>query len=98
MDKSLDSKSLERLSEIYKQLSNPIRLKIMLYLQRGSACVSELCEVTTVSQSATSQNLKKLKENRLIKQNRQAQKIYYSLFDSHIQKLLEIGLKHIQGG
>lgn len=94
----LNHEELARLSEIYKQLSNPVRLKMLIRLQGGSACVSELCEVSGVSQSATSQHLKKLKEHRLIKQKRHAQQMYYSLLDNHIEKLLENGIEHIQGG
>ncbi|MGL4623485.1 MAG: ArsR/SmtB family transcription factor [Culicoidibacterales bacterium] len=98
MKQNLNNEELARLSDIYKQLSNPVRLKMLIRLQAGSACVSELCEVSGASQSATSQHLKKLRDHRLIKQKRQAQQIYYSLLDNHIEKLLENGIEHIQGG
>lgn len=97
MNNTATYEQIERLSEIYKQLSHPVRLQIVLFLQQGPACVSELCEVSGISQSATSQHLKQLRTARLIKQDRRAQQIYYSLADRHIQILLSNGLDHVKG-
>ncbi|MGL5382079.1 MAG: ArsR/SmtB family transcription factor [Culicoidibacterales bacterium] len=97
MKETIENEELTRLSEIYQQLSNRVRLQILLHLRTGAACVSELCEISGVSQSATSQHLKQLKATRLVKQERRAQQIYYSLVDDHVEKLLRNGIEHVKG-
>ena len=60
-------------------MGNPHRLKILCHLSRGEASVSELEEITGLSQSALSQHLARLRQEGLVKTRRHAQTIYYSL-------------------
>lgn len=60
--------------------SNNVRLKILylLYIEKR-LCVCDLSDILRITVSAVSQHLRKLKDRRLIKTDREAQTIFYSL-------------------
>ncbi|MEQ8321184.1 MAG: metalloregulator ArsR/SmtB family transcription factor [Rhodospirillales bacterium] len=72
-------KPQERASNVLKAMGNEHRLKILCHLSRTEASVKELEVLTGLSQSALSQHLAKLRQERLVKTRRHAQTIYYSL-------------------
>ena len=67
-------------AEIFKALSNPIRLEIIDLLLNGEICVSEIQEkLNKYEQPHISKNLSKLKHVGLIKDKKVGLKVYYSL-------------------
>jgi DNA-binding transcriptional ArsR family regulator len=59
---------------------NPTRLRIHALLARTTEmCVCDLAEVMSMTVSAVSQHLAKLRAHRLVKFRREAQTLYYSL-------------------
>jgi ArsR family transcriptional regulator, lead/cadmium/zinc/bismuth-responsive transcriptional repressor len=88
---------LLRLEEIYKLFGSVPRLKILVRLSKGECGVTELCEVAGLTQSATSHQLKDLKQCRVVKSRKEGLNVYYSLDDDHIVKILESGIEHIKG-
>ncbi len=91
-----DQQSIERLAELYKAFSEPIRIEILLAMLHNEICVCDLALLLQVSQPRVSNQLKYLKQNRLIKSRKDKNNVYYSLDDEHIQEILTIGLKHIK--
>lgn len=85
----------DRLSETFKALSDPTRVKIVFSLLPGELCVCEISEVVGMSQSAVSHQLRKLKDLRLVKRRKSSKMVYYSLDDDHIIKLLTQGVDHV---
>lgn len=85
----------DRLSETFKALSDPTRIKIVFSLLQGELCVCEIAEVIGMSQSAVSHQLRKLKDLRLVKRRKLSKMVYYSLDDEHIMKLLTQGIDHV---
>lgn len=77
--KVLTFKPQDRASGVLKAMGNPHRLKILCHLSRAEASVSELEQLTGLSQSALSQHLAKLRQEGLVKTRRHAQTIFYSL-------------------
>lgn len=75
MDKSLYDKKVE----IFKALSNPVRLEIVDLLLNGEMCVCEITERLDCGQSHISKNLAKLREAGLIKDRKEGLNVYYSL-------------------
>ena len=69
----------DRASAVLKAMGNAHRLKILCHLSRVESSVSELEKVTGLSQSALSQHLARLRQEKLVKTRRHAQTIYYSL-------------------
>ncbi|MBE0447765.1 MAG: winged helix-turn-helix transcriptional regulator [Actinobacteria bacterium] len=86
----------DRLSETFKVLSDPTRIKILFALLQGELCVCEISGVIGMSQSAVSHQLRKLKDLRLVKRRKSSKMVYYSLADEHIIKLLTQGVDHVR--
>lgn len=84
----------ENLAAMYKALGDPTRLGIMLALKKEELCVCELSCLLDISESATSHQLRGLRQLKLVKKRRDAQKLYYSIDDEHVDQILEIGLIH----
>ena len=62
--------NVSRAAKIFALLGEPNRMKIMLALMEGELCVYHLCEITGGSQSAVSQHLRKLKDEKIVKSRR----------------------------
>ena len=72
------------------------RLKILYALLCKEMCVRELSESIGMSQSAVSHQLRVLKNLDLVKHRRDGKTVNYSLADSHVSGILNIGLEHIE--
>ena len=84
------------LTETFKLLGDPTRLKIILALKEEELCVCDLATLLGVSRSAISHQLRLLKNLRLVKFRRQGKIAYYSLDDTHISELIEAGIEHMR--
>jgi ArsR family transcriptional regulator len=71
-------------------ISNPIRIKILCCLSKGSKNVQELIESCGLSQSAISQHLIKLKKANLVKGKKVGKFVYYSVIDNKTAKVANI--------
>jgi len=61
------NKDIEKIASFAKALSHPTRIKIIRYLVEQSYCFTgELVEILPLAQSAISQDLKELRDARLI--------------------------------
>ncbi len=65
--------------EILKALGDETRVRILHLIQEKPLCVCEIQEVLKISQSNTSRHLIKLKNAKLIRGEKKAQWVYYSL-------------------
>ena len=65
--------------DILKALADDNRLAILCFLQTGQKCVCEIEQVLSVSQSATSKHLTRLRMVGLIVAEKKAQWVNYSL-------------------
>jgi DNA-binding transcriptional ArsR family regulator len=70
-------------------LANRHRLMVVCHLTEGEMTVSQMLAVSTLSQSALSQHLAKLREAEMVKTRREGQLIYYSLASEQARKLIE---------
>lgn len=83
------------LANLFKTLSDPTRLRIVSALAKSEFCVCDLAELLSLSQSATSHQLRVLRSNKLVKYRRDGKMAYYSLDDDHVLGLYSQGLEHI---
>ena len=95
--KELKESDLYILTEFFKALGNPTRIRILLLLMEQDANVSVLAEQLGMTQSAVSHQLNLLKSNKLVKQRRDGKMIFYALVDEHVQMVIEKGAEHIRG-
>ena len=83
------------LADLFKVFSDSTRIRIMYKLFYGPVSVGDIAESLDMSQSAISHQLRNLKENKLVKSERDGKSILYSLLDEHVKLIIEIGLEHI---
>jgi len=71
-----------------KCIGEPTRLQILKLLAEGERCVGELACVLNKEQSLISHHLRALKECNIVKDEQEAQKVYYKLTDVRLAKLI----------
>ena len=93
--KMLGEERYMELAMLFKLFGDGTRLKILHALEQNELCVCDLAELLGITKSAVSHQLKGLRLANLVKPRREAQTVYYSLADSHVKTLIDIGLEHI---
>lgn len=83
------------ISEIFKLISNPTRLKIVLAIMAQELCVCDISNILNLSQSAISHQLRVLRGARLAKYRKQGKMVYYSIDDDHVSSMIKMALEHI---
>jgi DNA-binding transcriptional ArsR family regulator len=96
--RELGEGALMRLSEIFKTLGDPTRLRIVNTLLSGEMCVCDLSSVLCMDSSAVSHQLRILRDRRMVKLRKEGKIAYYSLDDEHVVALFNEGLKHVNDG
>lgn len=88
MDLSIMRENAAQASALLKSLSNPSRLMVLCALVNREHTVGELEEITGLSQSAISQHMARLRDEKIVSTRREAQWIYYSLADDAVKAIL----------
>lgn len=88
------TEQLIRLSLLFKALNDPTRLRLVMALRDQEMCVCDLAAALSMSESAISHQLRRLREQSLVRTRRAGQVVYYALDDEHVASLLEVGLAH----
>ena len=78
-----------RMADRLALLAHPVRLRIVIELREGEACVSELQAVVDRSQPYVSQQLSVLREAGIVACRREGQFVYYRLIDPFVERLLD---------
>ena len=94
----IDEESNLRLSELFDALSDSTRLRIIEVLSLKEMCVCDITAALNLSQSATSHQLRILRNLRLVRYRKSGRLVYYALDDEHILSLFSQGLDHIREG
>ena len=81
--------SVKRLSELFKLLAEPNRLKILYSLALECRPVSAVIEATGLSQTNVSFHLRALREAGLVRPERRGAFVYYCLPDPRLLRLLD---------
>ncbi|WP_428354895.1 ArsR/SmtB family transcription factor [Methyloprofundus sp.] len=72
----------DTLANIFKALSEPVRLRILaLLLSKGELCVCDLVDTLALSQSVTSRHLAYLRNNNIVTARREGVWMHYQLTD-----------------
>lgn len=90
-----DEELLSDLADLFKVFGDTTRIRILYTLSRAGMCVCDLAEILNMTQSAISHQLKVLKNAKLVKSKREGKQIIYSLDDSHVKGIINMGLEHI---
>jgi DNA-binding transcriptional ArsR family regulator len=84
------------LAQTFKVLGDPTRTKIIFALSKEELCVCDIAAFLGISQSATSHQLRVLRNMSLVKYRKEGRTAYYSLDDNHIKNLFDEGVRHIE--
>lgn len=98
MTEPIKDQNIESMTQMFKMLADPTRLKILFALKKEALRVKDLSQQLGVEQSALSHQLAKLKEARLVKYERQGRNNLYSLDDTHVFVILKEMLDHSNDG
>ena len=90
-----DTQDLNRTAELFRALSDPGRLKIVMALAHQEMCVCDLAALLEVSESAASHQLRLLRTINLVRSRRDGQVLYYRLVDQHVAQLADVALIHV---
>lgn len=88
------ARDLEAAAAICRALSDPARLRLLLWLMDGERCVSELVDYEQAKLSSVSARLQTLHAARLVTRRREAKHVYYALADEHVRALLHNIITH----
>ncbi|MDY6967316.1 MAG: metalloregulator ArsR/SmtB family transcription factor [Spirochaetota bacterium] len=89
---------ISRVADIFKVISDPSRLKIVMSLIHGELCVCDLSAVSGISESAVSHQLRSLRNLRIVRNRRKGKVVYYRLDNDHIKNLIIQSLEHVIEG
>ncbi|WP_018933636.1 ArsR/SmtB family transcription factor [Gracilibacillus lacisalsi] len=91
---SLDEETLFLVSQTFKALADPTRIRILHLLFNQEMSVSNIAQQLDLNQSNVSHQLRFLKNLRLVKYRRDGKTIYYSQDDEHVMKILQQSIDH----
>lgn len=83
------------MAEVFKALSDPSRLKIVLALLTREHCVCDIAVICNQTESAVSHQLRVLRSLKIVKNRREGKIVYYTLDDDHVISLIRMSLDHV---
>lgn len=89
------SEDIGALAEFFRTIGSDTRLKILLALDNCELCAGALAEAVGMAPSAVSNQLKALRQARLITVRREGKMLYYRLADCHPRGIIHLGMEHI---
>jgi len=94
----LSEQELTTLSETFRLLGDPSRLKILLCCSGGPKPVSQISQELELSQSLVSHHLRLLRAARLVRGVRRSKNVFYEIDDAHVGDMLHGMVNHIAEG
>jgi len=91
----LGDEAYSAIAESFRALGDTNRVRIVHALLQQELCVCDVAAVVGISESATSQHLRVLRNLRVVKSRRNGKMVYYSVDDDHIRVLMGVCLRHL---
>jgi ArsR family transcriptional regulator len=83
------------LAEMFRLMSDPTRLRIILACLDAPAAVGEMAERLGISASLVSHHLRLLRAARLLQADRRGRQVFYVVGDEHIRSMLTDMVAHV---
>ena len=90
------AETIVKLAQTFRVLGDPTRTKIIFALAKEELCVCDIATLLRISPSATSHQLRVLRNMNLVRFRKDGRIAYYSLDDIHIKNLFDEGLRHVE--
>jgi DNA-binding transcriptional ArsR family regulator len=85
-----------QLAEFFSAFSDSSRLRIIECLMKNEELsVGDIAERVELSESATSHQLRTLRQMRAVRTQKIGRSVFYELDDEHVKEIMEIGIRHI---
>ena len=81
---------IEKASDFLKIFSNRSRLLVLCNLINGKKTVNDLTLLIGIKQSALSQHLALMRQDKIVSTERSGKFIYYEIMDPSVKKLIEV--------
>lgn len=86
----------ERLATLMAALATPTRIRTLFaLLENGELTAGEVAKAIEMSPSATSHQLRILRDSGLVRRRREGRQVVYALSDGHLEVLLREALYHV---
>lgn len=87
---------LNRVTAVFKALSEPIRVQLILLITGEERNVTHLAAALNQPQSTVSRHLALLRTAHLVQTRREGTSVYYRLADAHLSRLVREAFSHAQ--
>ena len=94
--KMLTEENAVGVSELFKQVADPTRLRIFWILCHSEECVINLAAIMNISSPAVSHHLKLLKSAELAVSRREEKEVYYKAADTKKARLLHDTIESLE--
>lgn len=84
------------ITNLFKAVGDPTRLKILYALSKKPLCVCELAALLEMEHSAISHQLRVLRDKNLVKFKKEGKMARYYLKDDHIVILIKMAVEHAE--
>ncbi len=84
------------ITNVFKAVGDPTRLKILYALSKKPLCVCELAMLLSMEHSAISHQLRVLRDKNLVKFKKEGKMARYSLKDEHVLILIKMAVEHAE--
>jgi len=91
-----DNGEINLLSETFKVLGDPTRLRIVMALAEEELCVCDLATLIGITVSAISHQLRILRGMQLVTYRKDGKLVFYSLVDENIKNIIKETQIHLQ--
>jgi len=91
----IDEDEVVQLAEMFRLMSDPTRLKIILACLDAPVSVGAMAEVLSISASLVSHHLRLLRAARLLNAERRGRQVFYMVGDPHIRSMLTDMADHV---
>ena len=84
------------LSDFYKVMADPTRCKLIFALCDQEMCVCDLANLLSMTKSAISHQLSKMRRHGVVTCRRAGKEVYYSLDDDHVKQIFSLTMAHVK--
>ena len=92
----MDEHTAFHLSNLFRALSDPTRVRLIGLLLEGEQSVGALAGQLGMTESAISHQLRGLRLQRIVRPRKDGRQVYYCLDDEHVVALFRQGLEHME--
>lgn len=96
-ERLLPDDEVARLTELFKLLGDPTRLRILYALvDAGELCVCDLAAVVDAQETSVSHALRLLRMAGVVRSRRDGRMAYYAVSDHHVRLVLDLAAEHLR--